>query len=349
VEAVNSAAARPEAARQGCAESVLPGISVVVSTYNRARTLPRLIRCLESQESAPPFEVLIVDDCSTDDTWQVIQELARHSPFPLRPLRTPVNSGPATGRNIGWRAARAPLVAFVDDDCRPDPGWLTHITAGLENAEVVQGRTDPDPDRAAGRGPFARVLVINQWSGRFETCNMGYRRDLLERLGGFDESFPQPWGEDTDLGCRAVETGASMVWASDALVIHDVDTAGNRLRDWVMWIKDTRCRAYSALLVKKHPSLRTRLHRRYFLEPHHPRTLAALVGLALLATGASRPWRWLAAAALATPWLQYRSVMDPRPALRRNYPVVLPMTFVGDAIEVGVMMAGSVRFRTILL
>jgi len=59
--------------------------------------------------------------------------------------------------------------------------------------------------------------------------------------------------------------------------------------------------------------------------------------------------RWLAAAALIAPWLYYRGVVDPRPARRRNYPVVLPLTFIGDAADVGVMLVGSIRFRTILL
>jgi GT2 family glycosyltransferase len=335
--------------QQTSADVVTPRVSVVVSTYNRADSLPQLIAALENQEGVQPFEAVIVDDCSTDRTPEALRELVQRTRFPLRVLQTSVNSGPATGRNLGWRAARAPLIAFTDDDCRPDPAWLVRLIAALERADVVQGQTRVDPVELGGVGPFARVQVIEEWSGLFECCNVGYRREVLERIGGFDESFPRPFGEDVDLGWRAVELGASVAWAPEVLVVHDVETSGNRLRDWALWMKDIRRRVYAALMVKKHPGLRTQLHRRWFYKPHHPRTLAALVGLGIIATGPSGRLRWLAAAASIAPWLHYRAVVDPRPARRRNYPVVLPLTFIGDAADVGVMLVGSIRFRTILL
>src|SRR2546429_4258884 len=100
-----------------------PRISVVVSTHNRAASLPRLVASLEAQDGVHPFEAVIVDDCSTDETWEVLQDLARRTAIPMRFLRTPVNSGPAGGRNLGWRAARPPFVAFTDRDLRPQPAW----------------------------------------------------------------------------------------------------------------------------------------------------------------------------------------------------------------------------------
>jgi GT2 family glycosyltransferase len=322
---------------------------VVVSTHNRAASLPRLVASLEAQHGVHPFEAVIVDDCSTDETWEVLQDLAGRSAIPMRLLRTPVNSGPAGGRNLGWRAARAPLVAFTDDDCRPDPGWLARLIAALDGADVVQGQTRVDPVEVDGVGPFARIQVIEEWSGLFECCNIAYRRDLLDRMGGFDESFPRPFGEDVDLGWRAMEAGSKVSFASRALVVHDVETTGHPLRDWLAWVKDVRRRVYAPKMVKRHPGLRAQLHRRWFYKPHHPRTLAALVGLGLVALRPSRRVSWLAAGALIAPWLHYRVVVAPRPARRRNYPMVLPLTFIGDAADVGIMVAGSIRFRTILL
>jgi glycosyltransferase involved in cell wall biosynthesis len=89
------------------------------------------------------FEVVVVDDCSTTtDIVALVEDLATKVPFRLRAARTPVNDGPAAARNIGWKIASAPFVAFLDDDCIPDPKWLE---AGLEaltsqpRVGVIQG------------------------------------------------------------------------------------------------------------------------------------------------------------------------------------------------------------------
>src|SRR2546430_13920788 len=101
-----------------------PAASVVVATHQRAHLLPRLIKALEDQEAAPAFEVIVVDDSSTDGTWDVLVGLASSSTVRLRPLQTLRNSGPAAARNLGWRSAAGRVVAFTDDDCVPRPGWL---------------------------------------------------------------------------------------------------------------------------------------------------------------------------------------------------------------------------------
>ncbi len=292
---------------------------------------------------------MIVDDCSSDTTRERLTALVAQASFPIVPLRTARNSGPAAARNLGWRASRAPVVAFTDDDCRPDSKWLARMTEALEQADIVQGPTLLDPDEAAGRGPFARTQWVTSWSGQFDCCNIGYRREVLERCGGFEERFRRAFGEDTDLGWRAVERGATTAWEPEAVVRHGVETTGDRLRDWVVWVNDTRRRVYAPLIVRRHPGLRATLHRRWFYKPHHPRTLLALAGLAAVALKPGRGRRWLAAGACALPWVQYRIVVNPRPARRRNLPVVLALTFVGDGTEVGVMLVGSARFRTLLL
>ncbi len=326
-----------------------PSIAVVVSTYNRSALLPRLVAALAAQRDAPPFEAIIVDDCSADDTWVTLQGLVSDAPFPLTIGRTPENSGPATGRNIGWRSTCAPFVAFTDDDCVPHPSWLASMAKALEEADVVQGLTDVDPNWEGGRGPFARVQVVVEWSGLFDGCNMGYRRHVLERLGGFDERYRRPFGEDVDLGWRAVESGATTAWAPDAMVMHDVETTGDRIADWVVWVRDTRRRRYAPLMVKSHPGLRAAMHRRLFYTPSHPSTLLALAGLTALAASPSSRRHWAAAAAMSAPYVWRRGVVDPRPARTVWLPVVVPMTFVGDLAEVWAMVKGSIRYRTLLL
>src|SRR5690242_17185941 len=88
------------------------------------------------------FEVIVVDDASTDGTGEVLEQVAERAPYELRSLGG-TGSGPAAARNRGWREASAPLVAFTDDDCVVTPVWLEELVEASDGEEtVVQGRTD---------------------------------------------------------------------------------------------------------------------------------------------------------------------------------------------------------------
>src|SRR5437868_8068594 len=102
---------------QPVADPTEPTLAVIVATHGRAHLLPRLVAALEAQRDAPPFELIIVDDGSADDTWAILTHLSRRSSVNLRPIRLLRNRGPATARNIGWRSSSAEFVAFTDDDC----------------------------------------------------------------------------------------------------------------------------------------------------------------------------------------------------------------------------------------
>jgi len=325
-------------------------VSVVVPTRNRAHLLPRLAGALERQAGAPAFEVVVVDDCSDDATAAVLADLAERSGGLLRALRTDQPGGAGAARNVGWRAARGRFVAFTDDDCVPEPGWLAGLAAGLREADVVQGRVEYDPEENARRGPFGGFVWIDELSWQFETCNIGYRRDLLQRLGGFDESFEgDAFGEDIDLGWRAVEQAAVCRFEPDALVIHDIKRT-NHLDDFLGAVRNTRRWRHIGRVVRAHPGYaRRRLHHGIFLRRTHLPTLVALAGLAAGAAGGARP-RWLAVAAAAfVPWLAVRTTIEVRPGRRRNWPVVLPLAFVVDAGEVGVTVASAIRNRARVL
>lgn len=324
-------------------EAALPAVSVVVPTCNRAHLLRPVVEALAGQEGVGEFEVIVVDDRSTDATATALGELAATAGIPMRVLRTSADKrGPAAARNVGWRAARAPIIAFTDDDCAPQPGWLAALVKACDAAEVAQGLTEVDPDDASRVRPFARFIVITEFTWKFETCNLAYRRELLERLGGFDESLPFLFGEDVDLGWRATELGARASWAPDAIVYHQIHRTDSRVVDWVNWLRYVqRCRG-AALVLKRNPGWRAHLSGRVFYKPYHAYTLGALVALAL---GRRRP----AAGALAAPWLYYRLVVDPHPARLRWMSAALAMSFIADAAEVAATVQGAVRYRTMLL
>ena len=327
-----------------------PQISVVVPTRNRSHLLPRLVAALEVQQVVERWELVVVDDGSTDDTPAVLQRLCAEAPELVRSLRNAHARGAAAARNKGWRAATAPVIAFTDDDCRPDPRWLANLLDGAAGADVVQGVTTFDPTEAAGRGPFSQVVNVERWTGQFETSNVAYSRSLLEQLDGFDERFEgDSFGEDVDLGWRARELGAATAFTPAAIVVHDVkrgpvlDELRASLRAGWRW-------RHIGKVLRDHPGYRPhRLHRGPFLAATHPPTLLALVGIAAFAVAPRRRIVRVAALLALVPWLRHRIVLEPRPGRPRDLPLVLPVAFVVDAVEALTVTASGVRYRTLVL
>lgn len=330
-----------------------PAVSVVVATHNRAALLPRLIAALEAQDFDRHFEVIVVDDGSTDGTRHELERLAKSAPTEVVAVHLDTNRGPAAARNAGWRKARAPLVAFTDDDCAPHPGWLGALVTSLARADVVQGRTVPDPEQLGHRNVFSHsVLAEDEW-GYYEACNMGYRREVLELVGGFDEQFQYGRGgrrslgpifaEDTDLAWRAKSAGARIAFDSSALVLHDV-----RPQSYVEHLRNMKRRQGIALAVKRNPGLRSLCRYGVFWRPAHPWALLAAAGV-LTATGGRRSiGRLLLGGALCLPYVDYRMRVYPtgRP---RNRPFLVPLFLVSDLTEIGVLAEASIRYRTFVL
>jgi glycosyltransferase involved in cell wall biosynthesis len=326
---------------------VSTSISVVIPTRNRAALLPGLIQAVLDQSDPAADEVFVVDDGSDDETPAVLQRLAQSDPRVV-PLRLAQRSGPAAARNLGWRSSRSEVVAFTDDDCLPQPGWLHGLATGSETFVLVHGRTDLD----LGEGhpdAFARWVEIPEFSHFYETCNIAYRRELLDRLDGFDEGFGfsrggAPNGEDIDLGWRAVEFGASTGFAADAVVRHPVS--------WLTFSNRVRSQLRSARMVyavRRHPGLRDHLPGgRYFFDPAHPYAMLALGGLVaggLLPIVAGGP----VAVASVAPYTWYRLRRSRPGGRRRDLPYTIPGRWLVDLTDVGVLAIASVRWRTVLL
>jgi hypothetical protein len=320
-----------------------PAVSVVVPTRDRIDRLLALLHSLERQELAPDeLEVLVVDDASERplEASQLVDEAG--SNLRLRVLRHESSRGPAAARNTGWRAGRARLIAFTDDDCEADPGWLRALmaAAGDRDDVIVQGRTRPQPDEADRLGPFSRTQSIGGPDGLYETCNLAFPRSLLARVGGFDESFRHPCGEDVDLGLRAIKAGARLVFAPQAVVFHAVHEPGvwKILRGMPIWTDAVR-------VVKLHPELRTMLVHRVFWKRSHPPLILALAAL-ILAAQLRRFYPLL----LLGPYVEhYRrthgSAGRPWPSLVR----LLPAHLAVDLTELLTMLGGSAKHRTLML
>ena len=253
-----------------------PAVSVVIATRDRPERLAALLASLRAQTLAEPFEVVVVDDGADERTDAAIEH--EGGGLDLKLLRAG-GGGPARARNLGWRAASGRWIAFTDDDCEATPGWLAAALAAARAnpGAIVQGPTLPIPRERARLGPFARTRSIAAGGPWFETCNIVYEAELLERLDGFDEAFAEALGEDTDLGWRALGLGAEHVWADAALVHHAVDELGP-----LGTVRAALVGSDSVLAFARHPGLRSRALRWGVVRnPSLPRLGLAVAGLAL--------------------------------------------------------------------
>ncbi|MFZ6004384.1 MAG: glycosyltransferase [Actinomycetota bacterium] len=313
-----------------------PSVSVVVATHGRARMLADLLDALEGQ-SRRDKEIIVVDDESPDDTPAVLAARG------IRSVRV-ARGGPGLARQQGWQLARAPVIAFTDDDCVPTAGWLDALVAPIErgDADLVQGRTLPRPDQADRQGPWSRTQRVESENGFYQTCNMAYRREVLETLGGFRPSFagPNTSGEDTELAWRAREAGYRTAFASEALVHHEVWPSSY----WA-YLRDRRRWGMVIQIVKYHPEIRVLAYRRWFYRPSHARLL---LGLAVLA--GSVIVRWWAPFALLGAFFTLDLVRTrdrAAPVHRRLLHRAQVLT--ADLVEVAVFAVNSIRYRTLYL
>jgi len=301
------------------------------------------MRHLEAQTlPAEEFEVVIVDDGSTDDTWSVLEELAASTSLRLRCLRNEGRRGAAAGRNVAWRAATGGLCAFTDDDCLPTRHWLSTIAAELDTAHqvVAAGAVLPPPGDDALRGPFARVVVVVPFNVQWcATANLVVRRADLAAVGGFDEEAFPTAAEDTDLGLRLQAAGARLRYLPDALVHHPVEAGGVR----AMWRDHQRYVDLPLVFAKHSWARRSLLHHGVFWKRNHPLALLASAGALLLGR---RP---ALAAVLVAPWLHERLCSDPAAETFAERLATLPAVLLLDLHEVAVMIRGSVKHRTLML
>jgi glycosyltransferase involved in cell wall biosynthesis len=316
-----------------------PEISVVVATRNRAPRLERLLDGLRAQSiGADRFEVIVVDDGSTDETANALARIKAGWPA-MRVITRAQPAGPATAREEGWRAATGGVIAFTDDDCVPVPHWLERGLAAIEaNAGAfVQGRTAPNPAEVDSLGPFSRTIEVAELHPAFNTCNIFYPRAVLEQVDGFDaRAFGRsPGGEDCDLAWRAIAAGARPVFEPEAVVHHAVDRVGpiGMLRVAARWT--TPMLAYA-----RHPGLRRDFVGGIFWKRTHYWLARAILG-ALLPTRLAPLRNWLMYPYLRDIWARGRVL--------GGGPLLAPWYVLCDVVETVAVARAAVRYRRLML
>ena len=311
-----------------------PRVAVVVPTRNRGERLHRLVSALEVQTLAPEaFEVIFVNDASTDDTGEVIARLAKSSTLSVRVISHAVRTGPAAARNAGWKASGAPVVAFTDDDCIPTPQWLEAGLAAIaadRHVGILQGPTLPEEGYALDG--FVATRTVTTATPYFEACNLFVRRAALEQSGGFDEELGLHF-EDTALGWAVLEAGWDRAFATEALVHHDVTLPG------VGWfVRKAALDGHAVKVAHDHPAFRSALWKRWCMEPRRALFAAAVAGSILGV-------RWRPALLMALP---YAWSSNPRSASRAGAERLAGSLAV-DAASFAGMVRGWWRWRRFVL
>ncbi len=230
------------------ADTPWPRISVVVCSYNGARTIREACEGL-ARLDYPDYEVIVVDDGSTDRTATIARE------YFMRVIST-ANQGLSNARNTGLAAATGELVAYLDDDAVPDPHWLQYLAALFMSTEYVgvggpniappgDGTIAACVDNAPGNP--VHVLISDREAEHIPGCNMAFRKAALEAIDGFDGQC-RVAGDDVDVCWRLQARGWKLGYSPAAMVWHH---RRNRVRTY--WRQQKGYGKAEALLERKWP------------------------------------------------------------------------------------------------
>ncbi len=299
-----------------------PSVSVIMPTYNRRADLAKALVSLRAQKPAGQrFEVLVVDDGGTDGSFAWLQGQARRWKA-LRVFRQE-NAGPGVARNLGAKQAKAPVLAFLDDDAVAAPDWIARSLKALathKDWDGFEGAVLPQVEQA----PALFVhQVANTKGSQWLTCNLWMRRQAFLTLKGFDPRYR--WiREHTELAFRALDRGLQLPFYPLSVVRHPAVAV-----DWKRSFRDAKDGQYEALLERGHPR-RYREHLKWidgralpvYYWAHYGAPFVALwmpaLGLAAWACGSAatlyawcrkrrltlKPWLQLAALSLFIPYVR---------------------------------------------
>jgi lipopolysaccharide/colanic/teichoic acid biosynthesis glycosyltransferase/glycosyltransferase involved in cell wall biosynthesis len=320
-------------------------ISVIIPAKDAAKTIGACLQAVLDQEDLDlPFEVIVVDDASADDTKEIA------AGFDVRILSAE-GRGPAAARNAGAAASSGDILAFTDADCEPVPRWLSELKRPLSNGQVV-GVKGAYRTRQGGWAPrfvqqeyaykykrMARLTTIDF----IDTHSAAYRKDVYLANGGFEEAFPVPSVEDQELSFRLARKGYGMVFAPNAIVYHQHDR-----NVWEYMIRKLRIGYWKAYLLHWLPE-------KAMGDSHTPGTQRAqivLLGLSFVCSLLGLVWPSAYFLALLSLILFYLSALPFFSHLARQDPKLLllaPLMIVVRAAALGAGLLAGFLFPQVEL
>ena len=206
----------------------MPKLSVIIPSYNTPQEhLIKLYETLISQEFQD-FEVIISDDCSEFDFYNIIEDDR------FRIIRTEKNGGPAKARNLGASKAASDMLFFTDSDCSFPTDTLSQVAKGLEADEIIMGNTITKSKTIFGKAVaflgfpgggnigFENVWRVDKdsYTDSISSCNLAIKKDVFQKSGMFDTSFPVPGGEDTYFAKKTIAQNGKIRYNKYQVVYH---------------------------------------------------------------------------------------------------------------------------------
>lgn len=229
-----------------------PFVSVVVPAYNAQQTIRHTIQSLVSQSYSGDLQIIVVDDGSTDKTPEIVRSFGE-----VLYLRQS-NAGPASARNRGAADSKGELILFTDSDCVAHNDWVERIVSGFNSDEIAAvcgsyGLANPESVLAScihDEIIFRHRRLMSSFPRAFGSYNVGIRRSVFWKVGGFDETYRRASGEDNDLSYKILKTGGRIFFAKEALVDHYHTT---RLQKYLA--EQFRHGFWRARIYGKHPDM----------------------------------------------------------------------------------------------
>jgi len=296
------------------------------------------------------YEIIVIDDCSTDGTAELLEQMTAKAPCRMIWRRLPANKGPICARNMAVRMARAEILAFTDSDCRVTRDWIAKGVAALRadtTLAFVSGCVLDKPEQPTRFFSLPNGTKPGE-NPVYPTWNIFYRKSILMELGGFDETawFGNIGGRpidcsDSDFALKVKNMGYPFRFAADLVVYHEVWQAKP-----LEWLKAFIRLIYVPALMKRHPSLRREiLWWGTFLSKDN---LFFYVAFAAALLGLWSKWVWL----LVLPHC-WRSISfaGPKISIKRIPKVAAQIVFINlrQAVICGSLVYGSIRTRTLVL
>ncbi|KAF0144497.1 MAG: hypothetical protein FD156_1801 [Nitrospirae bacterium] len=226
-------------------------VSVVIPAYNAEKTIAACLTSLMKQDYPGDYEVIVVDDGSSDSTPNIVSGYER-----VRLIKQE-NAGPAAARNKGAAAAKGEIILFTDSDCVPEGNWIKEMVNPFkDNRDVVgvKGRYKTKQKETTARfvqfeyEDKYRYMQKDKYIDFIDTYSAGFKREIFLEMRGYDTEFPVACAEDVELSFRLSKKGYKMIFNPNAVVYH-IHPAG--LKDYLR--KKYKFAYWRIVAVKKNP------------------------------------------------------------------------------------------------
>jgi len=323
-----------------------PRISVVVPAYQAAATLPACLAALRDQTVCrDDYEVIVIDDGSTDDTAQVAEQAGADQ------VLQSSHGGPGAARNAGITAARGEIALFTDADCEPRPDWIAQMLQPFRDPAVVGVKGSYKTRQTAVVARLAQCEFEERYNllARGPTIDFvdshaaAFRVSALREVGGFDPALPK-MNEDVDLSFRLAERGHKLVFNRQAVVVH------RHVATWKGYVRLKARRGYWRMMVYRlHPG--KALRDSYTPQVLKLQILLVYCAVTLALAGFALPGlAWGAAISLVgmglSGWAFYRLVRVLDPAVLLWAPLFVAARAAAFALGVGAGLVGMLFFSS---